>query len=84
MKFIEVNTNTTVNVDAITRIERLDQGTLVIMPDQSIVADIPYDTMVGILQEKDIIESMPDKSGGMAEAVKALEILTQNSQFTRI
>ena len=51
MKFIEINDNVTINTEAITRIERLESGrTMVVQGDQTIIAEIPYDTMVDLLQ----------------------------------
>ena len=84
MKFIEINDSTTINIDAITRIERLEMGkTMVIMPDASVIAEIPYDTMIGLLQNQDEIDREVKESsvGSMAES---LNILTQGDQFTRV
>jgi hypothetical protein len=84
MKFIEVNNDTTVNIDAITRIERLDMGrTLIIMPDQSVIAEIPYDTMVGLLQTQADIDK-PEQATEKRNIADALNGLMENHQFTRI
>lgn len=48
-KFVQLNNDTAVNLDAIGRIERLSGRTLVTIGDITIVAEIPYETMLGLL-----------------------------------
>jgi len=84
MKFIEINDYQTINTKAISRIEKLEMGrTMVIMKDESLIADIPYETMIGILQNESEIES-GGKEQVFTNMANSLNTLTQNSQFTRL
>lgn len=45
-KFIQLNEDRAVNLDAITRLDRMANGTLVSIGDIELITDIPYETML--------------------------------------
>ena len=87
MKFIELNVDTAVNIDTISRIERLQSSALVyIGGGESVVADIPYDVLLDILNDN-ASRDEAQVASQIEEAAKtnaSLQVLLKGSQFTRI
>ena len=80
MKFIEINDDQTVNIDTISYVERLSNGSLLYIGDRRLIAEIPYDTIIGILQTQDDI----DKEQKPASIPENYNNILDTQQFTRI
>lgn len=55
-KFIQVNEDMSVNLDRITKVERIAIGCLIYLSDkEQAISDIPFETMLGIISNNDEI-----------------------------
>lgn len=48
-KFIRLNEDEAVNLDSVSQVSRLNGRSMVFIDDRTIIADIPYETMLGLL-----------------------------------
>ena len=73
-KFLSLTSDSAVNLDTITRVERMVDKTLVTMGSESIISDIPYDTILAILnsREKDKESFMDESGAGLLNGLQGL------------
>lgn len=82
MRLLQIQSGVSINVDKIDGIKEVDENTCeVYVGKRTYIATYPYDTLMSLLRQDEIVDQGKSKEQVMDETLKTLKAVKESAQF---